>query len=73
MVVQVPLDFNFLIGRDYVYAMKVVALTLFRVMPFPHNGNIVMVYQLSYVDLASTTSHLTPLNVPYVEVVPTSP
>jgi len=29
--------------------------------------------QLSYVDLASTASHPTPLNVPYMEVVPTLP
>ena len=29
MVVQGPLDFNLLIGRHYVYAIKVVAFTLF--------------------------------------------
>ena len=29
MVVQGPLDFNILLGRDYVYAMKVVVSTLF--------------------------------------------
>jgi len=73
MVVQVPLDFNLILGRDYVYGMKVVISTLFGVMSFPHNGNIVMADQLSYVDLASTTSHLTPLNVPYMEVVPILP
>lgn len=73
MVVQGPLDFNFLLGRDYVYAMKVVVSTLFRAISFAHNGNIVMVDQLSCVDLASTTSDPTPLNVPYMEVVPTLP
>ena len=31
MVVQGPLDFNLFFGRDYVYAMKVVVSTLFRV------------------------------------------
>ena len=38
MVVQGPLDFNLLLGRDYVYAMKVVVSTLFRVMHFPIMG-----------------------------------
>ena len=40
MVVQGHLDFNFLLGRDYVYAMKVVVSTLFRVMHFPMTGRL---------------------------------
>ena len=32
MVIEEPLDFNMLLGRDYVYAMKYVVLTLFHVM-----------------------------------------
>lgn len=48
MVVQGPLDFNFLIWRDYVYAMKYVVSTLFRKKSFHHNRNIMMVDQLSY-------------------------
>ena len=44
MVVQGPLYFNMKLGRDYVYAMKVVVSTLFRVMHFPHDGNIVIIY-----------------------------
>ena len=43
MVVQGPLDFNMFLGRDYVYAMKAVVSTLFRVMHFPHDGNIVTI------------------------------
>ena len=43
MVVRGPLDFNLLLGRDYVYAMKAVVSTLFHVMSFPHNGNIVTI------------------------------
>jgi hypothetical protein len=43
MVVQGILDFNLLLRRDYVYAMKVVVSTLFRVTHFPHNGNIVTI------------------------------
>jgi hypothetical protein len=71
MVVQGPLDFNFLLGRDYVYAMKFVVSTLFRVMHFPHDGNIVTLDQLSFVspDHSLTVDHLTSLNVPYMQVV----
>ena len=36
MVTEDPLDFNMLLGRDYVYPMQVVVSTLFRVMYFNH-------------------------------------
>ena len=36
MVIEDPLDFNMLLGCDYVYAMQVVMSTLFRVMYFNH-------------------------------------
>ena len=49
MVVQGPLDFNLLLGHDYVYAMNAVVSTLFRVMHFPHEGKIVTIDQLSFV------------------------
>jgi len=69
MVVQGPLDFNFRLGRDYVYATEVVVSTLFHVMSFLDNGNIVTIDQISFIDIDSTTSHLTSLNVPYLQVV----
>jgi hypothetical protein len=47
LVVSGPLDFNMLLGCDYVYAMKVVVSMLFCVMHFPHNGSIVTIDQLS--------------------------
>jgi hypothetical protein len=47
MVVRDPLDFSLLLGRDYVYAMKAIVSTLFRVISFPHNGRIVTIDQLS--------------------------
>ena len=47
MVVQGPLDFNMLLGRDYVYTMQTIVSTLFRVMHFPHDGKIVTIDQLS--------------------------
>ena len=72
MVVQGPLDFNLLLGRDYVYAMKVVVSTFFRVMHFPHDGKIVTIDQLSFVtpDHRVNPSNQTALNVPHVLVVP---
>jgi len=48
MVVDSPLDFNMLLGHDYVYAMNVVVSSLFRVMCFPHKGSIVTIDQLAY-------------------------
>jgi hypothetical protein len=48
MVVQGPLDFNFLLRWDYVYAMKIVLSTLFRVVHLPHDGNIMTLEQLSF-------------------------
>ena len=70
MVVQGPLDFNMLLGIDYVYAMKVVVSTLFRVMYFSHDGKIVTIDQLSFVklDYHVTPSHQTSLNVSHVLV-----
>jgi len=73
MVVRGPLDFNLLLGRDYVYAMKDVVSTLFCMMSFPHNGNTVTVDQLSFPSLVSTTNNMTPLNIPGSKVVSTPP
>ena len=70
MVVQGPLDFNLLLGRDYVYAMKAIVSTLFRVMHFPHDENIVTIDQLYFVtpNHRITPSNQTALNVPHVLV-----
>ena len=70
MVVKGPLDFNMLLGHDYVYAMKVVVSTLCRVMYFPHDGNIVIVDQISFVKPYYHMNHIhqTSLNAPHVLV-----
>jgi hypothetical protein len=52
MVVQDPLDFSLLLGRDYVYAMKAIVSTLFRVISFPRDRRVVTVDQLSFIDPA---------------------
>jgi hypothetical protein len=69
MVVQDPLDFSLLLGRDYVYAMKAIVSTLFHVISFPHDGRIVTVDQLSFIDPAWIAS----LNGSYMQTVSPPP
>ena len=42
-VVDAPLDYNLLLGRNWFYAMTVVASTVFRIVQFPHLGRIVTI------------------------------
>jgi hypothetical protein len=65
MVVRDPLDFALLLGKDYVYFMKDVVSTLFRVIYFPHNGRIVTIDQISFIGLDWITS----LNGSYMQIV----
>ena len=41
MVVQGPLDYNLLLGHDYIYNMGVIVSSLFQVMCFPYEGRVV--------------------------------
>ena len=66
MVVQGPLDFNFILVHDYNYYMKDIVSTLFQVMHFPHNKNIVTINQLSLVNNCTTFAHPISLSVPNV-------
>jgi hypothetical protein len=65
MVVQDPLDFSLLLGRDYVYAMKSIVSTLFRVISFPHDGRMVTIDQLSFI----SPDWITSLNGSYMKKV----
>ena len=59
MVVHGPLDYNLLLGRDYIYCMGAIVSTLFRVMCFPHEGRMVkLVDQLSFPGSHAIYSHL---------------
>ena len=42
-VVDAPLDYNLSLGRNWMYSMQAVASSLFRVVCFPFNGNIVAI------------------------------
>jgi hypothetical protein len=65
MVVRDPLDFTLLLGRDYVYAIKAIVSTLFRVIYFPHNGRIVTIDELSFIN----PDWITSLNGSYMQTV----
>jgi hypothetical protein len=69
MVVQDPLDFSLLLGWDYVYSMKAIMSTLFHVISFPHDGRVVTIYQLSFIDPAWIAS----LNGSYKQAVSPPP
>jgi hypothetical protein len=73
MVVHDPLDFNLLLGRDYVYIMKYFVSTLFRVMCFPHNRNIVTINQLSFIEPHLMVNHPPSMNGPYMAVMSVPP
>ena len=47
-VIDDQLDYNILLGRSYMYAMKAVASSMFHTMMFPFNGKLVTLDQLSY-------------------------
>jgi hypothetical protein len=70
MVVQDPFDFDLLLGRDYVYAMKAIVSTFFCVISFPHDGIVVTIDQLSLVDPNLTIAFL---NGSYMQSVSSLP
>jgi hypothetical protein len=69
LVVHNPLDFNLLLGRAYVYIMRDFVFTLFRVMCFPHNGNIVTINHLSFIDPHLMVNHPPSLNGRYMSAM----
>jgi hypothetical protein len=47
-VIDTPLDYNIFFKRSYMYAMKVVASSVFRTMIFPNNRKIITIDQVSH-------------------------
>ena len=47
-VINAQLEYNLLLRRSYMYTMRAIASTIFHLMMFPREGNIVMIYQLTY-------------------------
>jgi hypothetical protein len=69
IVAQDPLNFTLLLGRDYVYVMKAIVSTFFRLISFPHNGRIVTIDQLSFIG----PDWITSLNGSYMQTVSPPP
>jgi hypothetical protein len=69
MVVQDPLDFALILGRDYVYAMKSIVSTLFCVISFLHDGRVVTIDQLLFVHPDVTINSMNSLNGSYMQSV----
>ena len=71
-VVDAPLDYNLLLGRSWSYAMTAVVSSVFRLVKFPYQGNIVTIDQLTYFssDPASTETiqHVGKTAIPYKDV-----
>ena len=47
-VIDATLDYNLLLGRSWTYAMSAIALAIFRVVVFPHEGKLVTFDQLNF-------------------------
>ena len=73
MVVPGPLYYNLLLGRDYVYNMGAIVSTLFQVICFPHEGEIVPVDYLSFPGPNIAPSQPSSLNSPFIPMVSSSP
>ena len=70
MVIEDPLDFKMLLGRDYVNSMQVVVSIFFHVMYFNHGEEIVTIDQLDFLDPSPdpTRDQVFPLLIPSVSV-----
>jgi hypothetical protein len=73
MEVHDPLDFDLLLGKDYVYAMKAIMSTLFHVIYFPHDGIFVTIHQLSFVGPDLIVNPTTSMNGSYMNTVSPPP
>ena len=47
-VVNALLDYNTSLGHNWMYAMEAIVSSLYRVIKFPHQGNVVTIDQLSF-------------------------
>lgn len=47
-ILDVNLNYNLLLGQNWVYVMEIVVSSLFCILSFPHNGRIIMVDKLAH-------------------------
>ena len=55
-IVDATLDYNILLGWNWFYAMIAVASSVFRMVQFPHQGQIVTIDQLSFYSLETSNT-----------------
>ena len=55
-MVDASLDYNLLLGRNWMYSMQAIASSLFRVVCFPHNRKIVTIDQMAFKNPSITAS-----------------
>ena len=55
-VVDVPLDYNLLLGCNWTYARIVIVSPIFHMLCFPHKGKIVTIDQLSFAHASPSAS-----------------
>jgi hypothetical protein len=64
-VVDAPLDYNLLLGNNWTYAMTAIVSSVFLILFFPHDGNIVTIDQLSFAYASPSAS--VGLSIPVVD------
>jgi hypothetical protein len=64
-VVDAPLDYNLLLGRNWNYAMTAIVSSFFLTLCFPHDGKIMMIDQFSFA-YASPNASVGP-SIPVIE------
>ena len=47
-VIDAPLDYNFILGRSWTYAMCAFSSMVLQVVVFPHEGKLVTIDQLGF-------------------------
>jgi hypothetical protein len=57
-VFDAPLDYNLLLGRSWIDSMHAVVSTLFHVVRFPHQGNLVTIDQLAFFNSDTCTGNV---------------
>ena len=62
-MVDAPLDYNLLLGRNWFYAMTTISSLVFCTIQFPHQGKIVTIDQLDYCtpDITTSTTNTVPM------------
>jgi hypothetical protein len=70
-VVDASLDYNILLGRSWTYVMQAVVATVFWVLLFPHEGQIMSIDQLSFShpDPSSRVSTVPMIDNPQPDIV----